>query len=286
MKIAVLSGKGGTGKTFVSVNLAAAADQSTYIDCDVEEPNGHLFLKPENPKTRDVSIYIPVCDQNRCTGCRQCVEFCKFNALAYINGTILVYEDICHACGGCVLFCPAKAMTEKQHTIGQTTEGTSGTVTIKSGMLTVGEISGVPIIRQLLQDGRNKEGQIDIIDCPPGNACTTMESIQTADFCLLVAEPTTFGLHNLKMSLELVRLFDKPHAVVLNKCLTEDDPTTDYCEHNGILVLERIPYDRELGMLVAQGCVAVRENETYREMFNNLLQRIQKEVPHETVAHS
>ncbi len=284
MRIAVLSGKGGTGKTFVSVNLAAAAEQAIYIDCDVEEPNGHLFFKPENQRKKDVSVCVPVWVQQRCSGCRLCVDFCKFNALVIVDGKIVVFEDVCHACGGCVLFCPTKAMTEKQKPIGHTMEGDAGSVTIKSGMLIPGEESGVPIIRKLLQAGTDEANGIEIIDCPPGSACTVMESIRSVDYCLLVAEPTFFGLHNLQMVLELVRLFGKQYSVMINKSMGKDDPVSAYCERNNIDILMRIPFDKTLGEINAQGEIAVNATEQYRDMFKSLLNMILEEVRHEAIA--
>jgi MinD superfamily P-loop ATPase len=148
MKIAVLSGKGGTGKTLVSVNLAAVATESIYIDCDVEEPNGHLFFKPEDTQSDKISINIPVVDEKLCKGCRKCVDFCKYNALAYINNKLLVFDDVCHSCGGCVLFCPQKALSEKEKIIGVVQSGVSENVTVITGILNTGEASGIPIIKK------------------------------------------------------------------------------------------------------------------------------------------
>jgi MinD superfamily P-loop ATPase len=218
MKIAVLSGKGGTGKTLVSVNLAAAARESVYIDCDVEEPNGHLFLKPDDIQSEEISIKVPFVNEKLCTGCRKCVDFCKYNALAYINNKLIVFDEICHSCGGCVLFCPEKALAEKDKTIGQVQRGVSHNVTVITGILNTGEASGIPIIKKLLNT-KPEDHKFTLIDCPPGSACIVMESIKGADYCILVAEPTLFGVHNLTMVHELVRLFEKPHGVVLNKCL-------------------------------------------------------------------
>ena len=152
MKLAVLSGKGGTGKTLVSVNLAAVAGDAVYIDCDVEEPNGHLFFRPKGVCSKPVSVKIPVVDEKRCIGCRACVEFCKFNALAYIKDTLLVFEELCHSCGGCLLFCPEHALTEKERIIGEVQYGTSEKVKVITGRMNTGEASGIPIIKKLLAD--------------------------------------------------------------------------------------------------------------------------------------
>lgn len=285
MKIAVLSGKGGTGKTFISVNLAAVTDSSSYIDCDVEEPNGHLFFKPVEIRTKDVNVKVPLVDPKLCKGCRSCVDFCKFNALAHTGKKLIIFEDICHSCGGCILFCPQKALSEKEKTIGKIERGRSEDVTVITGILNVGEVSGVPIIDELLKE-EIEDGETQIIDCPPGSACSVMESIADADYCILVAEPTNFGVHNLKMVYELVKLFDKPHGVVLNKCLDGENPAEEFCKEKDIKILSKFAYDKELGKLTSDGFIASRESEKYREKFSDLLGKVVEEVGHERVIDS
>ena len=277
MRIAVLSGKGGTGKTLVSVNLAASAKKAAYIDCDVEEPNGHLFFKPQGVKERAVTVKIPQVENSLCDGCRKCVDFCNFNALAYIKDKLIIFEEICHSCGGCVLVCPRKALSEKEKAIGKVQIGTSENVTIFTGILNTGEASGVPIIKQLLFEDKPKS-DIEIIDCPPGSACIVMESIKDADFCVLVAEPTLFGMHNLNMVYELVKLFNKPFAVVLNKCIEGYNPSEQFCLDNNIKILCKIPFDNELGTINSNAIIAVRENEKYNALFSSLLTKITKEA--------
>ncbi len=282
MRIAVLSGKGGTGKTLLSVNMAAAASTtSQYLDCDVEEPNGHLYFKPEELITEDVNVKIPFVDPILCNGCRKCVEFCKFNALAYIN-KLIVFEDICHSCGGCTILCPENALSEKDKSIGRIERGISENVRVLSGILNIGQASGVPIINQLLKESSKSE-DITIIDCPPGSACIVMESIKDADYCLLVAEPTLFGVHNLNMVVELVELFNKPYGVVINKSMNGENPVRDYCEEKGIKILEEIPFDNELGTLNSNALIATRESEKYNKIFTSILETIVMEVEHETV---
>ncbi len=283
MKIAVLSGKGGTGKTFVSVNLACAAESaaksnlnSVYVDCDVEEPNGNLFLKPTNIKKSGVNVTVPVVDNTKCTGCRKCSDFCKYNALAYVKDRLLIFNEVCHSCGGCIIFCPQKALKERQREIGVIEEGISGKTTVFAGNLNTGEVSGVPIIKELLQ--KLPDNGSVIIDCPPGSACTVMESIRQVDYCLLVAEPTLFGVHNLSMVYELVKLLKKPFGVVLNKCLAdEENPSEQFCKENRITIIEKIPYDKEIGRLNSKGLAAVRENGTYKKLFERILDKLVKE---------
>lgn len=283
MMIAVLSGKGGAGKTLVSVNLASAAETSTYIDCDVEEPNGHLFFKPEEVREEKVSVLIPQVDKERCDGCRRCIDFCRFNALAYINKIPILFDEVCHSCGGCILVCPKMALTEKKRVIGKVQKGKSDQVTVYTGILNTGEASGVPIIKRLLSENSPEGNKLTIVDCPPGSSCVVMESIEDADYCLLVAEPTIFGVHNLNMVYELVNLFHKPFGVILNKCLEDDNPAETFCIENSIKILGRIPFDTTLGSLNSDAKIAVRENEQYREMFTSLLNTVRKEVLHKTI---
>ena len=285
MKIAVLSGKGGTGKTFTSVNLAAAAGKAVYIDCDVEEPNGHLFFKPADLAVEEVSVMVPQVQEELCRGCRKCVDFCKFNALAFINGRPLVFKDICHSCGGCTFLCPEQALSEGEKIIGHIQTGTSENVKVITGSLNTGEASGVSIVQRLVGKIPENPG-LSILDCPPGSACVVMESIKEADYCILVAEPTLFGAHNLQMVYELAGLFGKSCGVVLNKCLGGDNPSEEFCLENKLNVLERIPFSSELGTLNANAQIAVRENRAYRNMFLDLLGKVAGEVRNETAVDS
>lgn len=286
MKIAVLSGKGGTGKTFVSVNLAASCKEAVYVDCDVEEPNGHLFFKPKNVIEKPVFVKIPVIDQDKCNGCRKCVEFCEFNALAYINEKLLFFDKICHSCGGCALFCPQKAIHEVEKPIGKIEKGISENVSVLSGTLETGGVSGVPIIEKLLDDIKlttdcsdgTKSNINCIIDCPPGSACVVMESIKDADYCVLVGEPTKFGVHNFEMVYQLVTLFNKPFGAILNKCIEGENPSEVFCIENNIPILEKIPFSDELGKINSNGLIAVREKNKYKELFTSIFKKISKEV--------
>lgn len=278
LKIAVLSGKGGTGKTLVSVNLAAVAGGATYIDCDVEEPNGHLFFKPIEVAEEAIAVKMPLVSDELCTGCRRCVTFCQFNALAYTKDKLIVFEDICHSCGGCVLVCPEQALTEKDKVIGHIRKGVSGDVAVYTGILNTGEASGIPIIDKLLDENKSLSDGMTFIDCPPGSACIVMESIKDADYCILVAEPTLFGVHNLSMVYELVTLFDKPLGVVLNKCLDGENPSEAFCLEHGIDILCKIPFDNELGALNSNGKIVVRESEKYKALFVSLLEVVKKEM--------
>lgn len=283
IKIAVLSGKGGTGKTLVSVNLAAVAKTANYIDCDVEEPNGHLFFKPTNIQTEKVFREIPLVDDNSCIACQKCVEFCNFNALAYTN-KLIIFKDICHSCGGCMLVCPKDALTKQNKFIGEIEKGKSENVNVFSGFLTTGEPSGTPIIDALLNNVAESE-DITIIDSPPGSACIVMDSIKDVDYCVLVAEPTIFGVHNLNMVYELVTLFNKPFGVVLNKTLDGENPSKKFCIEKKINILEEIPFDNHLGTLNSNSIIVSRQEKKYRNLFSNLLNNITKEVKNERIVN-
>lgn len=285
MKIAVLSGKGGTGKTLVSVNLASVAKHAVYIDCDVEEPNGHLFFKPSDVTEQDISVKIPNINHDQCDGCRTCVEFCKFNALAYVQNKVMVFDEVCHSCGGCTLLCPQNAITEQEKVIGRIQKGISNNVNVQTGILNTGEASGVPIIKELLEQNKHAN-EMTLIDCPPGSACIVMESIKDVDYCILVAEPTIFGAHNLGMVYELTNLLHKPYGVVLNKCVDGDNPSETFCIEHNIKILAKIPFDSSLGKLNSNAEIAARVSEKYQHLFEKLLDTVEKEVPHETTTDS
>lgn len=281
MKIAVLSGKGGTGKTFISVNLAYVSKNSNYIDCDVEEPNGHLYFKPEIKDIEKIYVKIPVINNELCNGCRKCVEFCKFNALAYIKDKVLVFEDICHSCGGCILLCPQEAISEKAKEIGEIQEGIFNNLNIYTGILNTGEETGVNIIKKLLKKTNDKP--YSFIDCPPGSSCSLMESIKDVDYCILVAEPTLFGVHNFNMVYNLVKIFNKPFGAVINKCLDGENPAEEFCKSNKIKILSKIPFEHDLGKINSNAEIAAEKSEKYHSLFSSLLESIYEEVKNETV---
>jgi MinD superfamily P-loop ATPase len=277
LTIAVLSGKGGTGKTLVSVNLAAVAGDATYLDCDVEEPNGHLFLKPTPISEETITIGKPVVDQSLCDGCKICSDACAFKALAVIKGSLLIFSEICHSCGLCYHLCPQGALTEVQQSIGVLKTGERGALAVHSAEMNIGEPSGVPLIKAL---GKRRGGAITIIDSPPGSGCLVHETIAHADFCLLVAEPTRFGEQNLALVHELVTLMGKPAALVLNKTTGGLNPSEAYAQANNLPIIASIPWDEKLGRLTSDGELAVEKDEHYRFLFTTLLERIKEEVRH------
>jgi len=251
MQIAVLSGKGGTGKTLVSVNLARLAKDSIYVDCDVEEPNGLLYFKIPNIEEEIVYTKYPVIDHDKCIGCRKCTNFCQFNAMAFILGKVRVFKELCHSCGGCKIVCPAKAIEEKEKEIGKIKHGYHDSTEVFSGEMVLGEESGVPIIKALLNKVENSNKTI-FIDSPPGNGCSVMESIRDADYCILAAEPSIFGLYNLNMVYQLTKNFQKKVGLVINKS-TDDNLIREFAAENEVKILGEIPMDLELAKINSEG---------------------------------
>lgn len=274
MKIACLSGKGGAGKTFAAVNLAAAAGEATYIDCDVEEPNGRLFLKPQDVTRTTVSSLLPEFDSEKCTGCKKCVQFCRFHALMYVREKPMVFSEVCHSCGGCSLVCPEGAIKEKEKPVGVLEAGQCKNMRVVTGILNTGEASGVPVIRAALQKAQG----LTVIDCPPGSACSVMESVMDADFCLLIVEPTAFGFHNFKMVHELVTLLDKKCGVLINKQDAPYEPLEEFCKSHHVPVLARIAYDPQIAALIADGGIAAEKDARIREVFADLLLQIKEQI--------
>lgn len=270
MKIAVLSGKGGAGKTFVAVNLASAARSAAYIDCDVEEPNGRLFLKPVEISITPVTTLLPEFNAEKCTGCKKCVEFCHFHALMYIKEKPTVFPEVCHSCGGCSLVCPEDAVREVPRQIGVLEEGRHGAIKVITGILNPGEASGVPVIRAALERAED----LTVIDCPPGSACNVMESVMDADYCVLVVEPTAFGFHNFRMVWELTSLLGKPCGVIINKQTAPYEPLERFCEEKRLPVLDRVPYAPDLAKQLAENKIAVECIPEQRKRFETILQKI------------
>ena len=274
MKLAVLSGKGGAGKTLVAANLAAAAGRATYVDCDVEEPNGRLFFKPEGVTSQEVCTLLPQFDPDKCDGCRKCVDFCRFNALIFLKKKPRVFAEVCHSCGGCALVCPRNAVSETKRPVGVVEQGRHGDVNVVTGVLNLGEASGVPVIQAAMKTGIGLGEDFTVIDCPPGSACSVMECVDVCDFCLLVAEPTAFGFHNFKMVYELAALLKKPCAVVINKMDEPYGPLEDFCRERNLPVLLRIPFNKELAGLAAGGQLVSEADPAVHEMFRDLLHKL------------
>ncbi len=265
MKIAILSGKGGTGKTTVSTNLARALNVN-YIDSDVEEPNGFIFLNPDISSIQEVVVEYPVIDQEKCSLCGACVKACQFNALAKVVDEIIVFEKLCHDCGVCKIVCDTGALVYEKRPIGKIESGNVKEIKCGRGILNVGEPMAVPIIRNLLENLSNEDY---LIDCPPGTSCNVVNALRYADATILVTEPSEFGLHDLRMAIELVKLYNIPFGVIINKDDGKENIIKSYCKDNEILYLGAIPYSMEAAVLYSNGKM-LYEDATYKPVFEQI----------------
>jgi MinD superfamily P-loop ATPase len=277
IKIAVASGKGGTGKTMVSTSLAAslaAEHQVQFLDCDVEAPNAHLFIKPKIQQKRPAVIMVPEIDEAKCTHCGQCVKGCAFNALAQINKKILLFPQLCHGCGNCSLLCPENAITEKPREIGWLSAGRAQfKMEYFMGELTVSEPMPTPIIRQLKAMMKN-ESEVTILDSPPGASCAVVATINDADFVLLVTEPTPFGLHDLKQMLGIIETMKTPAGVIINREGIGDDAVKKFILGTNYPILMEIPYQQKIASELAKGNILSKAIPVYQQQFLNLYQQI------------
>ena len=283
MIIAVASGKGGTGKTTVATSLALSLSRQgvsvSFLDCDVEAPNAHLFLHPEIRRTKDVDILIPDVNADLCTGCGRCAEVCEFHAVVVLGGKTLVFPELCHGCGSCTLVCPEAATTEIPKTLGILEFGITGTgIDFARGLLNVGEPMAVPIIRQLKKWRPPQLESVAVWDSPPGTSCPVVESVRGADYVLLVTEPTPFGLHDLRLAAELTQELNIPAGVVINRDGFGDAHVDEYCQQTGLPILMRIPLERQIGEGIAQGANLIEIRPEYEDRFRQLAAHIESLV--------
>ena len=278
MIIAVASGKGGTGKTTVATSLALSiADRAPlFLDCDVEEPNAALFLRPDLAQREQVGILIPEVDFSRCTYCGRCAEVCVWHAIAVVGHRVLVFPELCHGCGSCTLNCPEEAIHEVLHVMGNLESGRAGPITFGHGILNVGEAMAVPIIRQLKAKHIASEGNgVVILDASPGTSCPVVETMRGADFALLVTEPTPFGLHDLRLTVQVARdELGLPVGVVINRDGVGDAGVDEYCAAESIPILMRIPLDRHIAEAISSGKALVETLPEYRGLFRGLYEQI------------
>ena len=277
IKIAVLSGKGGTGKTTISCSLASVMDSCGYVDCDVEEPNGFLFLKPDLTVQHLVSVLIPEINDNFCTSCGACVEICQFNALAMIHGKVILFEELCHHCGACALACKPMSITEIERSIGIIENDYDGK--FMQGRLNIGEPVGVPVIRELGKRAlKNTQLETVIFDCPPGASCAVAAVLDFCDYAMIVTEPTPFGLHDLKIAAALVKLKKIPCGVLINKSGERDQPTLDFCAVNDLEILLKLPYERKIASNYARGMLPVEAMPELKQELRLMYVRIADKV--------
>jgi MinD superfamily P-loop ATPase len=281
MIITIASGKGGTGKTTVATSLALslAAESPLFLDCDVEEPNVALFLKPAMEERREVGQMIPEVDLDKCTYCGRCAEVCQYHAIAVVGDKVLVFPELCHGCGSCTLNCPTGAIHEVLNVTGTIERGANGSIEFGQGTLNIGEPMAVPIIRQLKQwvIPSDHGDRPVILDASPGTACPVVESMSGADFVLLVTEPTPFGLHDLRLAVQVARdELGLPVGVVVNRDGVGDQGVDDYCAAEDIPILLRIPLDRRIAEAYSEGTPLVETVPEYRERFRVLYADIAK----------
>ncbi len=270
--IAVASGKGGTGKTTFAVNLAYSISENVqYLDADVEAPNGHIFLKPTITSKNDSMVPIPVINKDKCTSCGKCQEACQFNALVVLENNYLFFPELCHGCGTCKLVCPQDAITEEKRAIGKIDIGFSKNIQCVTGILNEGEVKAPPLIEQV-KDKINPD-LTNIIDCSPGSSCPAIEGIKNSDYVVMVTEPTPFGLHDLRIAVEMVRILGISFGVVINKSGLGNNEVYKFCENENIPILMEIPFKKEYAKECSKGNIIAN---VFPEIKDNFLKAYEK----------
>ena len=276
MIISVASGKGGTGKTTVATNLALSLKDVQFIDCDVEEPNSNIFLKTKIIEKEDVNQAIPKIDEKKCTHCGKCSDFCKYNALAVIKDQVLVFSELCHSCYGCSIVCPENAVTYDFKKIGMIEHGKKQDIDFYHGLLNIGEIQAIPVIKHLIK--KIQKEKTVILDAPPGTACPFVETVGSSDYCILVTEPTPFGLNDLKLAVNTVRFLNKPFGVIINRDGVGNNKVESYCQVEKIPILTKIPQSKEIAELYSKGIPYATELKFWGKEFKKIFDKITTEV--------
>lgn len=275
--IVIASGKGGTGKTLVSVNLFSVMDKPiSFVDCDVEEPNAHLFLKPTDVQVHTVNMKVPRIDESKCVHCGICARTCVYNAIVCSPDKVMVFDELCHSCLGCARFCPNEAISFIDRPIGVIEQGRVAQKQVFTGRMAVGELKAPPLIKDV-KNMAAKNAQNLIIDAPPGTSCSMVEALKSADYLVLVTEPTPFGLHDLELSVEVARSMEVPMGIITNKSMEGATLISDYCQKEKIVHLGDIPYELDIARIYSQGGM-VSQTEKYKSIFTNLYKRLQKEI--------
>jgi MinD superfamily P-loop ATPase len=276
MIVSIASGKGGTGKTSVAVNMALSIRNAQLLDCDVEEPNAHLLLHPKISRIEPVYVLVPFVNEELCDYCGKCSKFCQYNAIFVSPEKVLIFPELCHSCGGCTLVCPKKAITEDKHKIGTLKLASAGDLELVYGELEVGEPMAVPIIREVkrqIDKSRNV-----VLDSPPGTSCPVIETVKGSDFCILVTEPTPFGLHDLKITVQVLEDMKIPFGVVINRAGIGDKKVYEYCREKNIPILLEIPFQRKIAELYSKGIPFSLEMPEWKEKFEALFNETRKLV--------
>jgi len=280
--ISIASGKGGTGKTTVAASLAYVIPDSVYIDCDVEEPNGHLLLKPDFFPEENADKLLPKIDYYKCTFCGKCVEVCEFNALINLKFEIVLFEEMCHSCGACKYFCPEKAITETAKEMGIIRSGiTPENILFADAVLKIGEVSAAPLIKKV--KSKIQKDKVNIIDSPPGTSCSMVEAVSDSDYCILVTESTPFGLNDLKLAIDVLKTIDTPFGVVINKYEESFTELQSYLEENRITTFLKIPFDRKIAETYSEGILPLKKIDWLKDDFIYLFEKIKEIVIEEKI---
>lgn len=274
MIISIASGKGGTGKTTIATNLAVSLGGDVQLfDCDVEEPNAYLFIRPEMHEIKTVNTMVPEVDMEKCTLCGKCQDICQFKAIVVMSKTVLPFHEMCHSCGGCVRVCPEKAITETTRELGVIERGSRNELEFVHGKLRVGEAMSPPLIRKVREYAR--PGALTLIDAPPGTSCPVIAAMKGADFVLLVTEPTPFGLHDLRLAAGAVKVLDIPCGLVINRSDMGDDRVREYAAGQAMPILMEIPFDRKIAEAYSRGEMLVEVMPGWKERFLKLHHQIE-----------